>query len=237
MESKEKKAVVNILELVKRIEDRAIDPQTLDKKTLIVCASRLRWRGHSNIEISDLLNVDERTVLRYLKKSKFDAVIDFNADFQKEIATEIINSARQHSQRVLRLSHSPNLTAYEEARMLTMSYQIMASGAMILEKLGYLYREIGINQVTMGGSSIDEKKLREALGKNLIYANKLTQEQKRKIVYYFFSQMQIDPKKEEEIRRGVDTLVFNFAEESEMYNAMIGKHINDNVAPEDVKVM
>lgn len=230
MKNNERRAIVNIVELVRQIEDRTLDPKTLDKKTLSRSAMILRSRGHSNIEISDLLKVDERTVLRYMKKAKSEVTIDFNADFQKEIAEEIMNDARQHSQRVLRLSYSRDLSASEEARIISMSYQIMLSGAIFLEKLGYLYKDIGINQLTTGGNSINETRLREALGKNLIYAKKLTQEQKSKIVSYYFSQMQIFPDKEEEIRRDVDALVFTYTGESEMYEAMTGKHANESVA-------
>lgn len=230
METKNIKAIVSILELVRQLEERSTNPETLDKKTLAKCAAILRGRGYSNVEISDFLKVDERTVQRYMKKMRLEIALNLDDNFQKELAAEIMNNARQQSQRLLRLSHSNDISTYEEARIVFMSNQIMLAGVMLLEKLGYLYKEIGINQLTMGGNSVSETKLREALGRNLIYAKKLTQDQKRRIIGYYFFRMQNSPNKEEEIRRDIDDLVFSFVGESERYKALTGKPAEESVA-------
>jgi DNA-binding CsgD family transcriptional regulator len=129
---------MTITERAKKVEDRVIDPKTLNKKECRQLAMYYKSRGYSADEISECLKVSPRTVLRYIETVRAENSVNIGRDCQKVILGEFISGLKSRCQRLLKTSYFNDLPPFEMVKVLCMLHQMEKDGIEILEKLGYL---------------------------------------------------------------------------------------------------
>jgi len=131
---------MTVAEWAKKVEDRVIDPKTLNKKERRQLAVYYKSRGYSVDEIRECLKVSPRTALRYIEKARAENSVNIGRDCQKVILGDFVNGLRSRCQRLLKTSYSDELSPFDKAKVLCMLHQMEKDGIEILEKLGYLSR-------------------------------------------------------------------------------------------------
>jgi len=132
---------MSIFELVKQLEKKMITPESLSKNVLRKCADIYKGRGYSNTQIAEILEVDEKTVQRYIKQQREENSLTIGQDFQKNIVGEIIRNWKTQYQRLLKLSYSDDLVPNEIMKAIYFAHQVEKDGVELLERLGYLRKE------------------------------------------------------------------------------------------------
>ena len=103
-------------ELIQSIEAKEVTAKNLPKELSQQCALFLKSRGYSNSSIANILDVNERTIIRYVKEIRKQESLKLGLDFQKNVAGEFMNNWRSRCQRLLILSYSRDLSAAEQIR-------------------------------------------------------------------------------------------------------------------------
>lgn len=135
-------AKMSIFELVKQLEKGAVNPASLSKDALRKCADVYKARGYSNSQIAEILNVDDKTVQRYIKQQREENSLTIGDNFQKNMVGEIIRNWRNQYQRLIKLSYSDDLTPNEIMKAIYFGHQVEKDGVELLERLGYLTKEV-----------------------------------------------------------------------------------------------
>jgi DNA-binding transcriptional regulator LsrR (DeoR family) len=73
----------SIFELAKQLEDKSINPSDMRKGDLKKCADLFKSRGYSNTDIAEILEVDEKTVQRYIKDQREENALAISSNFQQ----------------------------------------------------------------------------------------------------------------------------------------------------------
>lgn len=76
---------MSIFEVVKQLEKQALSPASLNKDVLRKCADVYKGRGYSNSQIAEILEVDQKTVQRYIKQQREENSLVITEGFQKKI--------------------------------------------------------------------------------------------------------------------------------------------------------
>lgn len=132
----------SIFDLVKDLEKKAVKPSSLSREALRKCADVYKGRGYSNTQIAEILEVDEKTVQRYIKQQREENSLTIGKNFQKNIVGEIIRNWKTQYQRLLKLSYSDDLTPNEIMKAIYLAHQVEKDGVALLERLGYLTKEV-----------------------------------------------------------------------------------------------
>jgi len=160
---------LSIPELAQQIEDRKVDPKIFDKVALRKCAIFFKRRAYSNEDIAEILGVSSRTAMRYLRKIRAENSLKLGVNFQQELLGGILNNLKLRYQRLLRLSYSCNLSDYERARIVLMCHQVEMDGITLLNRLGYMSKEQGMEEVNLIKEKAEEehKRLKGEIKKQL----------------------------------------------------------------------
>ncbi|MFA5039629.1 MAG: hypothetical protein WC732_08130 [Candidatus Omnitrophota bacterium] len=171
---------LSISELVQQLENKILEPGSLDKTVLQKCAVLFKNRGYSNEDISEILKVSSRTIDRYIENVRSETSLMVGINFQKELLGEILNHLKLRYQRLLRLSYSDKLSDFEKARTVCLCHQIEMDGVALLSRLGYLSREQGLGSINHAEEEAEEsdKQLQEMIREQ---AGKLSMQQRNSI--------------------------------------------------------
>ena len=135
------KAKKSIFGLTKQLEHRLINPASLRKEDKKKCADLFKSRGYSNIDIAEILEVDEKTVQRYIKDQREENALAITSNFQKQQIEEVIRHWHAQYYRLLKLSYSEGMTTNEVMKAIYLAHQVEKDGVELLERLGYLTKE------------------------------------------------------------------------------------------------
>ena len=138
---------MSTLELIERLKAKEITVAGLPKEILRRCALFMRSRGHSYSYIAEVMELSDKTIQRYVHEMREQESLKLGANFQKSIAAEFLNSWRAHSQRLLMLSYSPDLSVAEQIKTIFVLHQVEKDGIEVLERLGYLNKLTGEDEV------------------------------------------------------------------------------------------
>ncbi len=153
---KKVKEISSILELAKQLENKTINPTGQRKGDLKKCADLFKSRGYSNTDIAEILDVDEKTVQRYIKDQREENALAISSNFQKQIVGEIVRDWHKQYYRLLRLSYSEGMTANEVMKAIYLAHQVEKDGIELLERLGYLSKSVGMDDIK-GALAREEK--------------------------------------------------------------------------------
>jgi len=131
----------SIFGLTKQLEHRLISPASLRKEDKKKCADLFKSRGYSNTEIAEILEVDEKTVQRYIKDQREENALAITSNFQKQQIEEVIRHWHAQYYRLLKLSYSEGMTTNEVMKAIYLAHQVEKDGVELLERLGYLTKE------------------------------------------------------------------------------------------------
>jgi len=132
---------MSIFELVKQLEKGIVKPGSINKEILKKCADVYKGRGYSNSQIAEILEVDQKTVQRYIKQQREENNLVITEGFQKKIIGQVVKNWQTQYQRLLKLSYSDNLTPNEIMKAIYLAHQVEKDGVELLERLGYLRKE------------------------------------------------------------------------------------------------
>jgi transposase len=154
---KKGKEISSISELAKQLENKTINPAGQRKGDLKKCADLFKSRGYSNTDIAEILDVDEKTVQRYIKDQREENALAISSNFQKQIIGEVVRDWHKQYYRLLRLSYSEGITANEVMKAIYLAHQVEKDGVELLERLGYLSKSVGIDDIK-AELAIEEKR-------------------------------------------------------------------------------
>ena len=137
----------SIFELAKQLENRSVVPSSLRKGDKKKCADLFKSRGYSNADIAEILDVDEKTVQRYIKDQREENALAISSNFQKQIVGEIVRDWNMQYFRLLRLSYSEGMTSNEVMKAIYLAHQVEKDGIELLERLGYLTKARAIDDI------------------------------------------------------------------------------------------
>jgi len=146
----------SIFELAKQLENKSINPSDARKGDLKKCADLFKSRGYSNADIAEILDVDEKTVQRYIKDQREENALAISSDFQKQMVGEVVRDWHKQYYRLLRLSYSEGMTANEVMKAIYLAHQVEKDGIELLERLGYLSKSVGADDIK-GALAREEK--------------------------------------------------------------------------------
>ena len=135
----------SIFDMAKQLESGKIEPVALTKEILVKCANIYKSRGYSNGQIAEILDVDEKTIQRYINIQREENALSLDVDFQKRMVSEVVNNWRAQYQRLLKLSYSEELTPSEIMKAIYLAHQVEKDGSELLERLGYLQKVFNLN--------------------------------------------------------------------------------------------
>jgi hypothetical protein len=145
-------------ELVDKLKAKEIAVSDVPREILQKCALYMKRHGESNLSIARVLDVDPRTVSRYLKIIREQESLTLGPNFQKSIVGECVNNWRASCQRLLMLSYSSDLTPLEQMKAIFVYHQVLKDGLELLEKLGYLSKKTGEADMSAAVSADEKKK-------------------------------------------------------------------------------
>lgn len=137
----------SIFDFAKQLENKTTSPASLSKQILKKCAELFKSRGYSNIDIGQILEVDEKTIQRYIKDQREENALIIGANFQRQLVGEVVRTWRSQYYRLLRLSYSEDLTSNEVMKSIYLAHQVQKDGIELLERLGYLSKATGIDDI------------------------------------------------------------------------------------------
>jgi hypothetical protein len=129
---------MSVQDIVKALEDKSISPEKVDKNILKQCVVVMKNWGYRNSEIGSILNVSERSIQRYVNDVRVSNSLATTIDFQKHFMAEAINNFRTQYYRLIRISHTEDITTFEKTKAIFAACQVLKDVIVILERLGYV---------------------------------------------------------------------------------------------------
>lgn len=139
---------MSVPELARQLEKRTIMPEGIRKAIRLECAWYLKSWGRSNAELGRLLALNVKMIQRYIAKKKKGISLKDDPGFQRELMSDIVYGWRARRQRLLRLSYADDISLAEELKILYLQHQIDKDMVEMLERVGYLSREFGLEDMS-----------------------------------------------------------------------------------------
>ena len=133
---------MSAFDLIKQIEAGNLDPKTLSSDQKEICVEILFGRGYSNAMIAEELQVNVKWVYRAVKRIRHEKKLVIYPGYQKELVSELDRNWRIQSSRLTKMSFSEELSVGDRVRAILAAHQIQKNGLEMLERLGYVGKDI-----------------------------------------------------------------------------------------------
>jgi transposase-like protein len=93
-----------IVEVIRSIQQRSVDPKTLSKEDRILCVRYLLQEGVPISDIAAILKCDDRTVYRYQKLVRQQTALQHDPKFDGELAGQMVEECQASIARLTRIA-------------------------------------------------------------------------------------------------------------------------------------
>ncbi|MCX5709681.1 MAG: hypothetical protein NT088_03005 [Candidatus Omnitrophica bacterium] len=128
----------SLLDIIQQVKTGQIDPNSLDKETKIQLTELLRREAYTVCQIAQILKTSDRTIKRYAKIVRKRNALTHHPEFTAEFAGELIASAEQSVNRLIRLSMSKDINGPGKIQAESAAWRIRERLTKLLQSMGHL---------------------------------------------------------------------------------------------------
>lgn len=129
---------VPVLTLIQQIKDGSVEPKSISKDQRQQCVAILCSEGYSESSIAQVLNRSEKTIRRDLADIRSQNALSPDANLARELAGEMLQKARAHQSRLLRISSNKENKAFDRIQAEYAAWRIERELIERLQSLGYM---------------------------------------------------------------------------------------------------
>ncbi len=129
-----------VLELIKRIKNKQLQPKTIGPEDRRRCVEVLRSEGYTLAEIGQILSVSERTIQRDIEKLRQEHALAPDPQLPERMIGELVQQAEVSIARLRRIAREASASAMERLMAESLAWKV---GKELFEKLqsaGYVPR-------------------------------------------------------------------------------------------------
>jgi len=127
-----------ILSIIQEIKDGLRDPKSLPKEDRQQCVEVCILEGYSQIQITQLLRCNEKTVRRDIIDIRAKNALTPNVEFVKQVVGELYSKGINHHGYLMRLARSKEASVSEKVQAEYAAWKVLKDLSEILQSVGYL---------------------------------------------------------------------------------------------------
>ena len=128
----------SVIALMRRIQRGDLDPQNLAIESRQSCVAHLTIEGYSTPEISEILKVSDRTIIRDRREIRRSNAVQEDPKLVGEIVGQLVSHAEYSIAQIRRTIRDKAVTPRDRIEGVRTSWQIMDQYVARLQSLGYL---------------------------------------------------------------------------------------------------
>lgn len=129
---------VPLLSLIQKIKDGSVDPRSITKDQRLQCVLILWSEGYNESSIAQVLNRSEKTIRRDLSDIRSQNALSPDPNLARELVGEMLQKARAHQSRLLRISSNKENKAFERIQAEYAAWRIERELIERMQSLGYM---------------------------------------------------------------------------------------------------
>jgi len=130
-----------ILDTIKAIKDKTLNPKQLSKADRRRCVDVLRLQGSNVAAMAKILQVSERTIMRDVQDLKAELALEPHPQLLPEMVGQLVHDAEAGQGHLRRLANNTQASVMERLMAEQAAWKILCDLIDKLQSLGYLPRQ------------------------------------------------------------------------------------------------